>query len=129
MTPRAAESAVLLTAHGSRVPGSNDEVESLALQLAAHLPAGYTVSHAFLELASPSIPDAIDTLAADGVADILVIPYFLSAGRHVSEDIPAIVEAARTRHPHLDIRVTGHFGAAASVPELLSAMVTGAPRA
>lgn len=126
MVDSVAEAAVLLVAHGSRVAESNAEIETLALRLAANLPAGYAVSHAFLELASPSIGDALDTLAEDGITRVLVVPYFLAAGRHVTEDIPAIVEAARKRHPHLEARVTGHLGAEEGVPALLSAMVTGA---
>lgn len=119
-----AESAVLLAAHGSRVVESNREIEELTGRLAAALPAGRTVCHAFLEMATPSIPQAIDELAGTGVRDIVVVPYFLSAGRHVREDIPEIIEAARQRHPGLNIGMTGHFGAQDGVPELLSAMVS-----
>lgn len=128
MTNPAAESAVLLIAHGSRVPESNAEIETMALRLAARLPSDCAAAHAFLELASPSIPEAVDTLAGAGIRHILLIPYFLAAGKHVAEDIPAIIEAARTRHPDLEIRMTGHFGAEDSVPGILTAMVSGAGR-
>ena len=120
----ASESAVLLVAHGSRVAESNREIEALAALLAKQLAPVRAVSHAFLELASPSIPEEIDSLAHAGVKRIVLIPYFLSAGRHVSEDIPALVEAAHRRNPGLRIEITGHFGAQDRVPEILSAMVS-----
>lgn len=126
MTTDAPSQAVLLAAHGSRVPDSNAEIEALAGRLAAHVGPGRVVGHAFLELARPSIPEAIDALARDGVRRIVLIPYFLSAGRHVAEDIPAIVEEARARHPGLDIVMTGHFGAQDQTLELLAGMVTAA---
>jgi sirohydrochlorin ferrochelatase len=127
MSAENAETAVLLVAHGSRVPESNSEIEKLAAQL-GRLCGGQRVTHAFLEMARPSIPETIDALAAAGVTRLVLIPYFLSAGRHVGEDIPAIVEAARGRHPELTVVVTTHFGALARVPELLSTLVSHRPK-
>lgn len=115
--------AILLVAHGSRVAESNAEIETLAGRLAGTVMPGRTVAHAFLELAEPSIPDAIDALAGDGVGRIILIPYFLSAGRHVREDIPAIIRAAQARHRGLSVEMTAHFGAQDRVPELLAALV------
>lgn len=125
MTAEAGAEAVLLVAHGSRVPESNAEIETIARRLAEHLDPDRTVGHAFLELARPSIPDAIDRLVQHGARRILLIPYFLSAGRHVAEDIPGIVADARRRHPGVDIEITGHFGARVEVLDLLADMVTG----
>lgn len=122
------ESAVLLVAHGSRVPDSNAEIECLVGRLAGRLGDERTVSHAFLELVPPSIPQAIDALASNGAKRIVVIPYFLSAGRHVAEDIPALVEAARDRHPGLSIEITEHFGAQDQVAEILSTMAVEIPK-
>lgn len=125
MTADPAAQAVLLVAHGSRVPESNAEIETLARRLAGHLGPARMVGHAFLELTRPSIPEAIDTMAEAGAPRIVLIPYFLSAGRHVVEDIPGIVEDARARHPDIDIEITGHFGARDEVLDLLAGMVTG----
>lgn len=125
MNAEKASGAVLLVAHGSRVPASNVEIEALAESLARRLGPEVTVTHAFLELARPPIPEAIDDLAGRGVRRIVLIPYFLSAGRHVGEDIPAIVADARRRHPALDVEITAHFGAGSAVPDLLVEMVKG----
>lgn len=126
MTAETPQQAVLLVAHGSRVPESNSEFEALAARLARKVEPGRGVAYAFLELAQPSIPEALDALARSGVRRIVLIPYFLSAGRHVAEDIPAIAADARARHPGLEIEITGHFGAQDQVLELLAAMVPAA---
>lgn len=125
MTADTATRAVLLVSHGSRVAESNTEIENLAARLAGSIGPDTTVTHAFLEIAQPSIPEAIDALVRSGTRRIVLIPYFLSAGRHVAEDVPAIAEEARVRHPGLDIEITGHFGAQERVPELLAGMVKG----
>lgn len=124
MTADKSSRAVLLAAHGSRVSESNAEIEALAARLARELGPDLVVSHAFLELVEPTIPDAIDGLVHAGVRRIVLIPYFLSAGRHVGEDIPAIVSDALARHAGLEVEVTAHFGADARVTELLAGMVT-----
>lgn len=128
MSADAASRAVLLVAHGSRVPESNFEIQALAERLAGAVGPDAAVAHAFLELAQPSIPEAIDDLVRGGKGRIVLIPYFLSAGRHVAEDIPAIVADARARHPGLEIEITGHFGAQERVPELLAGMLDGDDR-
>lgn len=116
------DSAVLLVAHGSRVASSNQEIADLAARLANELGPRQAVAHAFLEMAEPSIPRGIDGLVENGARHIVLIPYFLSAGRHVVDDIPALVNAARQRHPGVTIELTRHFGAQDAVPRLLAGM-------
>ena len=84
--------ALLIVAHGSRRAASNDEVRALCNAVAARDDGLYdNVTCAFLELAEPSIPEGLEALIGIGMRDITVVPYFLSAGRHVAEDIPAEV--------------------------------------
>lgn len=67
---------------------------------------------AFLEIAEPSIGGGIDRCVELGAEHITVLPYFLSAGRHVAEDIPTELETARGRHPQLKLTLRPHIGAA-----------------
>ncbi len=112
--------ALLLAAHGSRRAPSNSEVAALAERMAGLAGPGWAwVGHGFLELASPDIPAAVDQAVAAGADEILVLPYFLAAGRHVREDLPAQVETARRRHAGVAIRLVPHLGAARGLAELL----------
>ncbi len=111
---------LVLIAHGSRREDSNREVRELGERLAAISRVEVDgVRCGFLELAQPSIPDAIGECVAAGGREILVLPYFLSAGRHVSEDIPREVNLASARYPNARIRVLDYLGADPAVPELL----------
>jgi sirohydrochlorin ferrochelatase len=104
---------LLLVAHGSRREESNEEVRGLAAVLAEQ--AGERFGHvdcAFLEIADPSIPDAIEAAVQAGASEIVVLPYFLSAGRHVREDIPAEVERKRAEHPEVRLRIAPYLGQA-----------------
>ena len=102
---------LLLIAHGSRRAISNSEVETLAKRLAGHLDNTFdSTRHAFLEIATPSIPQAIDLCVADGAQEIVVLPYFLSPGNHVSRDLPALMEKKCAQYPHIQFDVLEYFG-------------------
>lgn len=92
----------------------------MAAALAQRLGARFgAVSCAFLELSPPALPLAIDTLVAAGHTEIWLLPYFLVAGKHIQQDVPAIVEAKTREYPAVRMRVLPYFGAAAGVLELL----------
>ena len=114
------QAALVLIAHGSRRAASNAEVRALAAQLAARAGERFcSVTAGFLELAEPSIPEAIAAAIAAGADEVRVLPWFLSAGRHVTEDIPEQVAMARARHPDIPIHLLGHAGALPGMLELL----------
>ena len=53
---------------------------------------------AFLEVAKPSIPEAITRCIEGGSSEVRVLPYFVLTGKHVLRDIPRIVLAEAARH-------------------------------
>ena len=63
-----------------------------------------------MELAQPSIGDAIQQLAQQGERDVVVVPYFLSPGRHITQDIPALVDAAREANPDVSCTIADPIG-------------------
>lgn len=114
------KNALLLIAHGSRRTQSNDEIRALAQQLGTDADNRFGMTDcAFLELAEPSITEGIEQLAQTGAQRIVVLPYFLSNGRHVYEDIPSEVAAARQKHPNIDIELAPYIGSTPTMPDLL----------
>ncbi|OED36337.1 hypothetical protein AB833_27310 [Chromatiales bacterium (ex Bugula neritina AB1)] len=113
--------SLLLIAHGSRREASNEEIRELTIKLRQH-PSNNAdnTSCAFLELAEPSIPEGIQSCIDNGAKTIVVYPYFLSKGRHVTEDIPAEVARKKLEYPEIDIFIAGYFGAADEVVDLLA---------
>jgi sirohydrochlorin cobaltochelatase len=117
------DATVVLVAHGSRVAEANEAHRRLAADLAQR--TGRTVLAAFLELADPDIPTALDD-AASGGGTVLVLPHFLLPGAHTNVDIPALVEAARARHPAARFVQLPHLGADPAIVELLAARLDAA---
>lgn len=88
---------ILLMDHGSRNPASNERLVQVARVYQESLNDPNTIVRAaHMEIASPSIPEALESLLAENVDQIVCHPYFLSPGRHVVEDIPEIVQSAIT---------------------------------
>ena len=91
----------LIVDHGSRNSASNDHLREMATSLSFSLPPTKfdLVRHAHMEIASPSIPEALSALFDDeGVDRVFIHPYFLSPkGRHASTDIPSSPDHMSTR--------------------------------
>ncbi|MES1940937.1 CbiX protein [Salinisphaera sp. T5B8] len=116
--------SLLVVAHGSRRQASNDEVRALTERVRAESGERFAaIECAFLELADPSIPDGLERLIADGAAHITVLPYFLSAGRHVAEDIPEEVATTQAQHPDVHIEIAPYLGTSETMPKLLLTML------
>jgi sirohydrochlorin ferrochelatase len=79
-------SAVLLIAHGSRLESANADLRRLQELLAERLPQEF-VTHAYLELAEPTIPQGFQACVDRGATRVRMLPWFLSAGAHVSQDL------------------------------------------
>lgn len=91
--------------HGSSVESANDAVRAMAAELQRR--QGYeAVETAFLEGGKPDLSGAIDRLAAQGVEQVIVIPYFLTLGMHLQRDLPRLVEEIHAGRPELEIQVT-----------------------
>ena len=57
------------------------------------------VDVAFLEFASPSRENTLVELFNEKVAEVIVLPYFLSAGNHVVRDIPEEISKVLAQWP------------------------------
>ncbi|MEO7954982.1 MAG: CbiX/SirB N-terminal domain-containing protein, partial [Polaromonas sp.] len=56
---------------------------------------------AYLEMCSPSLPDAAASLIAGGALEIRVFPLFLGVGKHAREDLPLLLASIRADHPEV----------------------------
>lgn len=94
----------IVFAHGSSVESANEAVREVSRQMAER--GGLAiVEAAFLEGGTPSLPDAIEALAAS-VERVVVVPYFLTLGLHLQRDLPKLIEEVRGKHPDLVVEVT-----------------------
>jgi sirohydrochlorin cobaltochelatase len=100
---------LILFAHGSNDPVWLETFHKLARDLASQL--GHDrIDLAFMEFSHPTLFDALGDALADGARDIKILPLFLSAGGHVSREIPRLIDSAKIRFPELDIELLPPIG-------------------
>ena len=103
------KTGLILLAHGSNNPDWQIPFESLAADLAS-TSGRFEVRSAYLQLAPPSLPEAIHALATEGIRQINILPMFMAAGNHIKEDIPQEVEAVQQACPGLQIQILPPIG-------------------
>jgi sirohydrochlorin ferrochelatase len=90
--------ALLLIAHGSRRAEANADLEFVAAALRDR--GRYPIVQvSFLELAEPDIAAGGAMCVEAGATDVILLPYFLSPGKHVAEDLTAARDALGMRFP------------------------------
>ncbi|MFB7437739.1 sirohydrochlorin chelatase [Streptomyces mirabilis] len=87
---------LLVIAHGSRDPRHAATVHALVRRVRARRP-GLRVETGFLDFNIPSVPGVLESLAAEGVRDVVALPLLLTRAFHAKADIPAVLREAPAR--------------------------------
>lgn len=112
------KTAILLMGHGSRVARANGALHAIAEMVEEE--TGFDIVEvAFREQHQPNIQKGIDACVARGADRILLYPYFLFAGAHVLEDLPAEMEEAARRYPDLEMTLGEPLGAHRKLGEIV----------
>lgn len=98
------DTTVLLVGRGSTDPDANAEVAKVARLLAETTPAA-GVEYAFVSLAPPDVPAALERCRRLGATDVVVLPYFLFTGV-----LPRRVEAQAAGYEGLKVRTARVLG-------------------
>ncbi len=106
---------LVVIAHGSRDPRHAATVHALVRRVRSLRP-GLRVETGFLDFNAPSAQGVLESLAADGVRDVVALPLLLTRAFHAKADIPAVLRDAPVR---LRIRYAEVLGPS---PLLLSAL-------
>ena len=109
--------SVILLGHGSRAETGNTALAEIA-SLVREMEAGGVIP-AYLQFCSPSLTDAVRQAVEDGADRIIVVPYFLYSGNHVTQDIPEELGKLREENSHVEIIMTEHLGAHVKLAEIV----------
>ena len=84
---------VVLIGHGSKLPYNKEVLDELRRRIEMR-EVFKAVRVAFMQLNSPSIEEALQKLAKEGLKNIVALPVFLANGMHTTVDIPSKLIAA-----------------------------------
>ena len=119
------KTAILLMAHGSRIPEANNAVSEIA-SMVKEMTGFDIVEISFRENYSPDIQKGIDACVERGAARILLVPYFLYLGAHVLQDLPEEIAEARQRHPGVEMMMGKPLGVHRKLAEIVAERITEA---
>ena len=80
------------------------------------------VTTSFLEFTTPSLEESILTCIDRDANEIVILPYILASGNHVTRDIPEVVQKIQVSYPQVKITLKEHIGSASGMVSLLSDM-------
>lgn len=113
------KTGILLFAHGSRDPAWKKPFEAILEETRRQFQG--PVGLAFLESMSPDFAAGIDTLCAQQVNSIRIVPIFLATGSHMRQDLPLLIEEAAHRHPGIQIYAVPAIGEDTQVQQGIAA--------
>lgn len=112
------QTAILLMAHGSRIPEANGAVYDIAAMV-RQMTGFDIVEVSFREQHQPNIQTGIDACVAQGAERVLLVPYFLFIGAHVQEDLPEELAEAQQRYPAVQFAMGTPLGAHRKLAEIV----------
>lgn len=100
---------VVVVDHGSRREEANHMLNGVCA-LYARITGAAIVEPAHMELAEPTIAQAFARCVDRGAREVVVMPYFLSPGRHSRRDIPELAAEAAAAYPHVPCWIAQPLG-------------------
>jgi len=107
--------AVLLIDHGSRRAAANALLDEVAALVRKRLGPESIVEPAHMEIAEPTISDGFARCVEQGATTVVVHPFMLASGRHVTEDLPRLVAEAAARHEGVRFSMAAPLGSHSGV--------------
>ncbi|MBT8469888.1 MAG: cobalamin biosynthesis protein CbiX [Deltaproteobacteria bacterium] len=107
--------AVLLIDHGSRRAAANALLDEVAALVKRRLGPESIVEPAHMEIAEPTIADRFARCVEQGATAVVVHPFMLAPGRHVTEDLPRLVAEAAARHQGVRFSMAAPLGSHSGV--------------
>jgi len=114
---------IVVVDHGSRRAQSNALLEEV-VRMFRRATGAPIVEPAHMELAEPSIATAFGNCVEQGATLVVVFPYFLSPGRHWSEDIPRLAQQAAAEHEGVGHLVTAPLGLHEAMASIMQDRIT-----
>ena len=105
---------IIILAHGSRGERGKGQVEEVLQRISSGLKQLLSpdseIIGAAMQFNHPDLEEAVALLSRKGVSRIIVAPYFLFAGRHITEDVPEFIEKLQQAYPEIQFTLANNLG-------------------
>lgn len=121
------KNAMLVMVHGSPRPIANEDMFAV-VEVVRQRGVYPIVEVGFMECNEPTIPVAVARCVEQGAERIVAVPYFLHTGTHVTDDLPALLEAAQVQYPHVEILMGDYLGHDPLLADVIAERMAGAEK-
>lgn len=113
------KTALILFAHGARDPEWAEPMRRVCAAVRAQA-LGVRVELAFLEFIRPDLRTCAESLVAEGIEQILIVPMFIARGGHLKRDVPLLLDDLRQRYPRTGFELAAVIGEVESVVQAMT---------
>lgn len=105
---------IVILIHGSRgeqaITGLPEAFRRITEGVKALLSPGTEVLGAALQFNHPDLEETVAIMVSRSVEKIVIMPYFLFSGRHITEDIPELIEKMKNNYPGINFVMAEPLG-------------------
>ncbi len=114
---------ILIIAHGSRTADANTVFSDVVSYVKISTPDAIVIG-ASMKFGELTIKESVLELINKGVDNIIIVPYFLFDGTHVTKDIPNEVEQALKDYPNVRVTYTTSIGMTPEMKDIVLDLIT-----
>lgn len=116
------KAGIIILSHGSKIKRANASLNKTvqAIRQRTGLDA---ILPAYFQFCQPDLERSVKKLIAKGHQTVIIIPFFLFNGNHVTRDIPHIIEKEKGKYPKVDFIYTKNLGEDTRISDIVSDMV------
>lgn len=121
------DTGIILLCHGSKVKSANESLLDIIklVKKRLHLAA---IEPAYLQFSQPDLKCSIKKLVDKGYKGIIIVPFFLFNGNHVSRDIPEAIRKETVQYPKVKFIYTKNVGQDVRIGEIVVERIKEATR-
>lgn len=112
--------AVLFVGHGSKAEAGNEEIRQFVKKIQKKLRDDLMIETCFLEFGKPSIMSGIENCISQKASEIYLIPIILLQAGHSKIHVPAVIDEAKEKFPHVSFTYGRPIGIHEKVFDMLT---------
>ncbi|MDP1853919.1 MAG: CbiX/SirB N-terminal domain-containing protein [Candidatus Omnitrophota bacterium] len=112
------KTGVIILSHGSKLKNANNTMFTIVNTVKKELGLKNILS-AYLQFHQPDLAKTVRRLAAKGCKKIIIVPFFLFKGNHVSLDVPKAIKEEKAKHPQVNFIYTHNLGPDTRLSEIV----------
>ena len=115
---KSCKTGIIILSHGSKLKKANDSLNK-TIKVIKQKTGLVIVVPAYLQFCQPNLTKSVKGLISKGCRTVIIIPFFLFNGNHVTRDIPEIIEKVKARYPKASFIYAKNLGDDIRIPDII----------